>query len=57
MEEAHFIELIEVLKDVKVIASARVYPGMKPEAEFILEDTNGITARAYCNLHGLWTSA
>ena len=28
-------------------------PGMKPQAEFIVAATQ-VTARAYCNLHGLW---
>jgi len=27
MEEAHFISLIEILKDGKVVASKRLYPG------------------------------
>ena len=56
MEEKHYISLIEVLKEGKVIASARLYPGQKPEAEFCLENTEGITARELCNLHGLWRS-
>ena len=33
MEDEHFIEVIELLKDGKVIASKRLYPGQKPEAE------------------------
>ena len=56
MEEKHFIELIEVLKNGKVIASKRLYPGQKPEAEFLIEDTENIKAREYCNIHGLWIS-
>lgn len=56
MEEAHHIELIEILGNGKVIASARLKPGQKPEAEFCLESADGVTARAYCNLHGLWKS-
>ncbi len=55
MEEEHHIKLIEVLKEGKVIASARLYPGEKPEAEFCLEQSaEGLTAREYCNIHGLW---
>jgi len=52
MEEEHFIEWIEILADGK---SYRQYlkPGNTPEAEFCV-DTSEITAREYCNLHGLW---
>ncbi len=54
MEEAHYIEWIEVLVGDKV---DRKYlkPGDAPEAEFNI-DGDGLTARAYCNLHGLWQS-
>ena len=54
MEKEHYIELIELLQNGKVIFSKRLYPGEKPIAEFILENTEGITAREYCNIHGLW---
>jgi len=56
MQDDHYISLIEILGDGEVIASARIYPGEKPEAEFCLDSTEGITARAYCNIHGLWRS-
>ena len=56
MEEKHWIILIQVIKDGKVVAGKRLYPGDKPEAEFCLEDTEGITARELCNVHGLWKS-
>ena len=57
MEEKHWIELIEILGDGKVIAGARLNPGEKPEAEFCLEQAaEGITARIYCNVHRLWES-
>jgi len=51
MEEAHYIEWIEVLTDK---GTQRVYlkPGDKPEAEFVVEGE--VVAREYCNLHGLW---
>lgn len=53
MEEAHFIEWIEIVAGGKV---DRKYlkPGDKPEAKFNVSADN-IVARAYCNLHGLWT--
>ena len=56
MEPEHYIELIQIVKDGKVIEGTRLNPGDNPEAEFCLEDTEGIKARAYCNVHGLWRS-
>lgn len=52
MEEKHYIEWIEV------IAGNETYrhflkPGDAPEALFCI-DTWPVTAREYCNLHGLW---
>lgn len=48
----HYIEWIEVLVDGK---SYRQFlnPNEAPEAFFPVSGSN-ITARAYCNLHGLW---
>jgi superoxide reductase len=53
MTEAHYIQFIEL------VAGDRVYrkylnPDDKPEAEFIVEKADGVYAREYCNLHGLW---
>ena len=56
MEDSHFIEWIEVLENGEPIARARLKPGDKPEATFCLCKTEDITAREYCNLHGLWRS-
>tara|TARA_Y100000310_G_scaffold282789_1_gene304280 strand:+ start:699 stop:1058 length:360 start_codon:yes stop_codon:yes gene_type:complete len=52
MDEDHFIEWIEAIKGNKV-PKKFLNPGDKPEAEFCTEIE---TARAYCNLHGLWKS-
>ncbi len=54
MEEKHYIEWIELLVDGK---SYRQFlnPGNKPEAEFLVEGKE-ISAREYCNIHGLWRS-
>jgi superoxide reductase len=54
MEATHWIEWVEL------IAGDRVYrqvlnPGDAPVAEFKV-DAKAVRARAYCNLHGLWTS-
>ena len=56
MEDAHYIVLIQLIRDGKVVAGKRLYPGQTPEAEFCLENTEGITARELCNVHGLWKS-
>lgn len=52
MEEKHYIEWIEL------VAGGLTYrkflrPGDKPEAFFEVTARN-VTAREYCNLHGLW---
>lgn len=52
MEETHYIEWIEILTDGKAYRKF-LKPGDTPEAEFCVEAEN-ITAREYCNLHGLW---
>ncbi len=52
MEEKHYIMWIELIADGK---SYREFlkPGQAPEATFCLK-TASVTAREYCNLHGLW---
>ena len=52
MEQAHYIEWIEILADGKAYRKY-LKPGDKPEAEFCV-DAKKIIAREYCNLHGLW---
>ena len=52
MEEKHYIEWIEVIADGKTYRQY-LAPGQVPEAFFPIEAVN-ITAREYCNLHGLW---
>ena len=56
MEDNHYIQLIQVVKDGLVIACKRLKPGQKPEATFYLEDTEGLKARELCTIHGLWTN-
>lgn len=55
MEEKHFIEWIEIIVDGRHCRKF-LKPGDKPEAEFEVK-TEKITAREYCNLHGLWKSS
>jgi superoxide reductase len=52
MEEKHYIEWIEIIAD-GVAYRKFLKPGDAPEAEFYL-DAAQVTAREYCNLHGLW---
>lgn len=52
MEAKHYIEWIELLADGQVCRKF-LKPGDKPEAEFAVK-AGKVTAREYCNLHGLW---
>ena len=52
MEDAHYIEWIEVTAGDKTCRRF-LKPGGKPEASFEV-DSDEITVREYCNLHGLW---
>jgi len=52
MEEKHYIEWIEFIADDKVCRKF-LNPGDKPEATFCIS-AKQVTAKAYCNLHGLW---
>lgn len=54
MEEKHYIEWIEIVADGKICRQT-LKPGDAPERTFgVLNEE--VTARAYCNLHGLWTA-
>ena len=55
MVEEHYIEWIELIADGQAYRQF-LKPGDAPEAVFKIE-TQNITAREYCNLHGLWKSA
>ena len=52
MEEKHYIEWIELIADAKAYRQF-LKPGDKPEAFFDIK-ADKVTAREYCNLHGLW---
>jgi superoxide reductase len=52
MEEKHYIEWIEIIADGKAYRQF-LSPGGVPEAFFPVKGEN-VTAREYCNLHGLW---
>lgn len=54
MEEKHYIEWVELVADGDGKAYRQfLTPGNTPEAVFKI-DAASVTARAYCNLHGLW---
>jgi len=52
MQEDHYIEWVELIVDGRVL---RTYlkPGDAPAAVFNISE-EGVVAREYCNLHGLW---
>ena len=52
MEEKHYIMWIELIADGMVYKKF-LKPGAEPQAEFCVEAEN-VSARAYCNIHGLW---
>jgi superoxide reductase len=52
MEQKHYIEWIEIIAG-DTVYSRFLKPGEAPEAVFTI-DAQEVTAREYCNLHGLW---
>jgi superoxide reductase len=52
MEDKHWIEWIEVIDGDKAYRTF-LNPGDKPKATFNIS-AEKVTAREYCNLHGLW---
>ncbi len=54
MEEKHYIEWIELIADGRAYRHF-LKPGDAPEAVFPVIASQ-VTAREYCNIHGLWRS-
>jgi len=52
MEAEHYIQWIELVTDGKAYRQF-LAPGAAPEAVFAVA-ADDVTAREYCNLHGLW---
>ena len=52
MTEEHYIEWVQVIRGDR-ICRKYLKPGDAPEAEFG-GDAEEVTAREYCNVHGLW---
>lgn len=53
MTEEHSIQWIELLIDNKVYRQV-LKSGDEPEAVFFVEKSGKISAREFCNVHGLW---
>jgi len=53
MEKEHYIQWIEIISN-GISYKKFLQPGDAPEAEFCLK-AKKITARDYCNIHGLWS--
>ena len=53
MEEKHYIEWIELQINGKSYIQF-LKPGDAPEAFFPVKEEGEISAREYCNIHGLW---
>jgi len=54
MIEKHYIEWIQIIADGKAYRHF-LKPGDKPQALFEIK-ANNVSAREYCNVHGLWKS-
>ena len=55
MTSEHYIVFVEVVAENKVYRQDFTVEDQKAQATFIIEETD-VTARAYCNLHGFWSS-
>ncbi|MDD3717681.1 MAG: desulfoferrodoxin [Actinomycetota bacterium] len=55
MQDDHYIEWVQIIVGDRC---SRIFlkPGMAPEGKFT-PPKKGITAREYCNLHGLWKTS
>ena len=53
MEEKHYIEWIELTVDDMVYRKF-LKPNDKPEAVFEVPEGVSVSAREFCNVHGLW---
>ncbi len=53
MEDEHYIMMVEIL-DGDDSCKKFLEPGQDPEAFFDCADAKKVSAREYCNIHGLW---
>ncbi len=54
MTEEHYIMWIELICKGNCYKRKFLKPGDEPKVTFMVADTEGVWAREYCNLHGLW---
>ena len=56
MEDSHYIQFIQLIVDGDT-QTKYLLPSQQPITQFkLLKEYKNITAREYCNLHGLWKS-
>ena len=56
MEEDHWIIYIELFQDGKSVERKTLEKTGDPVATFELENTENLSAHAFCNTHGIWAS-
>jgi superoxide reductase len=54
MTDEHWIMWIELICKDDCYKRKFLKPGDEPKATFVVASTEGLQAREYCNLHGLW---
>lgn len=54
MQDAHYIQFIEIVVDDNNLYRRYLNPGDAPEAFFAVPKGTKVVAREYCNLHGVW---
>lgn len=55
MAEEHYITFIEAIsKDERYVKRKYLYPGEEPGFTLKYYDVGKLTAREFCNIHGLW---
>ncbi len=57
MTEEHWIMWIDLMCKDDCYKRKFLKPGDEPKATFIVKETDGLWAREFCNLHGLWKSS
>ncbi|MFX0100380.1 MAG: desulfoferrodoxin family protein [Candidatus Hodarchaeota archaeon] len=56
MADDHYITWIELICKDNCYKRKMLKPGDEPKAFFTVGDTDGLSAREYCNKHDLWKS-
>ena len=56
MEDDHWIIYIELFQNGESIQKKTLAKTDEPKAIFEVENTENLSAQAFCNLHGIWAS-